>query len=287
MAFHDNPNMYAESVTLKVSNIEKSLLFYKEVIGFSIASQEKKKAALRAGTGEAFLFIEELDQVEPKTIRTTGLYHFAILLPSREHLGMILTHLLETGYPLQGASDHNVSEAVYLADPDGNGIEIYHDRNSTEWEWEGDFVRMDTAYMDTKGVLAAASNCPWNGLPEGTILGHIHLHVAELEETVDFYVKGLGFEVVLQYGEQAFFLSTGRYHHHIGLNVWNGIGAPVPKKNQVGLAYYDLKIPSVEKLEEIKQRLIVLGATVTEEEDSWHTYDPSGNKLRLITTLKR
>lgn len=287
MSFHDVPNIYAKSVTLKVSNLEKSLLFYKEVIGFSIASQEKKKAALRAGRGEAFLFIEELDHVEPKTMRTTGLYHFAILVPSREHLGMILTHLLETGYPLQGASDHDVSEAVYLADPDGNGIEIYHDRSATEWKWEGDFIRMGTAYMDTKGVLAAASNHPWIGLPEGTILGHIHLHVAELEETVDFYVKGLGFDVVLKYGSQAFFLSTGHYHHHIGLNVWNGIGAPVAKKNQVGLAYYDLKIPSQEKLEEIIQRLIVLGATITEEEYSCYTYDPSGNMIRLITNLKR
>lgn len=287
MTFHDVPNIYAKSVTLKVSDLEKSLLFYKEVIGFSIASQEKKKAALCAGTGEAFLFIEELDQVEPKTMRTTGLYHFAILVPSREHLGMILTHLLETGYPLQGASDHDVSEAIYLADPDGNGIEIYRDRNATEWEWEGDFVRMDTAYMDTKGVLAAARNHPWKGLPEGTILGHIHLHVAELDKTVDFYVKGLGFDVILKYGSQAFFLSTGGYHHHVGLNIWNGIGAPVPKKNHVGLAYYDLKIPSQEKLEEIKQRLTELGATFVEEEDNWYTYDPSGNKIRLITRSNR
>ena len=284
MTFHENPNIYAKSVTLKVSDLEKSLLFYKEVIGFSIASKDKKKAALRAGAGEAFLFIEELDQVEPKTMRTTGLYHFAILVPSREQLGVILNHLLETGYPLQGASDHNVSEAIYLADPDGNGIEIYRDRNSTDWEWDGEFVSMDTAYMDTKGVLAASSNRPWNGLTEGTILGHIHLHVAELEETVDFYVKGLGFNIVQKYGSQAFFLSTGRYHHHIGLNVWNGIGASVPKTNQVGLAYYELNIPSQEKLEEIKQRLTVLGATITEEEDTCYTADPSGNRIRLVTT---
>ncbi|WP_400245384.1 VOC family protein [Niallia sp. JL1B1071] len=281
MTFHADPNIYAKSVTLKVSDLEKSLLFYKEVIGFSIDSQEKKKAALRAGAGEAFLFIEELDQVEPKKLRTTGLYHFAILVPSREQLGMVLNHLLETGYPLQGASDHYVSEAIYLADPDGNGIEIYRDKKSTEWKWDGDFVSMDTTYMDTKGVLAAAGNGQWNGLPEGTILGHIHLHVAELEQTVDFYVQGLGFDIVQKYGSQAFFLSTGRYHHHIGLNVSNGVGAPVPKKNQVGLAYYELKIPSQEKFAEIKQRLTQLGAIITEEEGKWYTYDPSGNTIQL------
>jgi len=281
LTFHADPNIYTKSVTLKVSDLEKSLLFYKEVIGFSIASQEKKKAALCAGAGEAFLFIEELDQVEPKKMRTTGLYHFAILVPSREQLGMILNHILETGYPLQGASDHDVSEAIYLADPDGNGIEIYRDRKSTDWVWDGDFVRMDTAYMDTKGVLAASSNRPWNGLSEGTILGHIHLHVAELKETVDFYVKGLGFDVVQKYGSQAFFLSTGHYHHHIGLNVWNGVGAPVPNKNQVGLAYYELNIPGKEKLEEIKQKLTELGATITEEAGTCYTADPSGNRIRL------
>lgn len=125
MTFHGNPNIYAKSVKVKVSDLEESLLFYQNVIGLSIASKEKKQAALRAGTGEAFLFIEELDQVEPKKMRTTGLYHLAILVPSREHLGNVFKHLLETGYPLQGASDHYVSEAIYLADPDGNGIEIY------------------------------------------------------------------------------------------------------------------------------------------------------------------
>lgn len=281
MAFHDDSTIYAKTVTLKVSNLENSLLFYTEIMGFSVASQEKKKAALCTGAGEPFLFLEELEEVEPKTIRTTGLYHFAILVPSREDLGLVLNHLLETGYPLQGASDHFVSEAIYLADPDGNGIEVYRDRKATEWEWDGDLVKMDTTYMDTKGVLESVRNSQWEGLPEGTILGHIHLHVAELTETVDFYVKGLGYDIVQKYGSQAFFLSTGGYHHHIGLNVWNGIGAPAPKTNQVGLAYYDLKIPSQEKLEEIKHRLTQLGALIMQKEGKWYTSDPSGNTIHL------
>ncbi|UTI43947.1 VOC family protein [Niallia sp. RD1] len=281
MAFHDDSTIYARTVTLKVSNLENSLLFYTDIMGFSVASKEKKKAALCAGAGEPFLFLEELEEVEPKTIRTTGLYHFAILVPSREDLGLVLNHLLDTGYPLQGASDHFVSEAIYLADPDGNGIEVYRDRKATEWEWDGGLVKMDTTYMDTKAVLKSARNGQWGGLPEGTILGHIHLHVAELTETVDFYVKGLGYDIVQKYGSQAFFLSTGGYHHHIGLNVWNGIGAPAPKTNQVGLAYYDLKIPSQEKLEEIKQRLTQLGALIMQKEGKWYTSDPSGNTIHL------
>ncbi|MEK4827177.1 VOC family protein [Niallia sp. FSL W8-0951] len=281
MTFHNDSTIYAKSITLKVSNLEKSLLFYTKIIGFSVASQDKRTASLRAGTGEPFLFIEELKEIEPKTVRTTGLYHFAILVPSREELGIILNHLLETGYPLQGASDHYVSEAIYLADPDGNGIEIYRDRKATEWEWEDGFVKMDTAYMDTKGVLASAGNRQWKGLPEQTILGHIHLHVADLTDTVDFYVKGLGFDVVQKYGSQAFFLSTAQYHHHIGLNIWNGMGAPAPEKNHVGLAYFDLSIPDHEKLEEIKHRIVQIGALIIEKEGKWYTWDPSGNMIHL------
>lgn len=281
MTFHSDSTIYAKSITLKVSNLEKSLLFYTKIIGFSVVSQDKKTASLCAGTGDPFLFLEELEVIEPKMIRTTGLYHFAILVPTRAELGIILNHLLETGYPLQGASDHYVSEAIYLADPDGNGIEIYRDRKATEWEWEDGFVKMDTVYMDTKGVLATADNRQWKGLPEQTILGHIHLHVADLTDTVDFYVKGLGFDVVQKYGSQAFFLSTGQYHHHIGLNVWNGMGAPAPEKNHVGLAYFDLKIPNQVKLEEIKHRIVQIGALITEKEGIWYTWDPSGNTIRL------
>ena len=281
MSFHAYPNRYVQSVTLKVSNLEKSLLFYKDIIGLTVEEKTINQASLKAGTGEPFLYLEELSEVEKKNRRTTGLYHFAILVPSREELGSVLKHLLKTGYPLQGASDHSVSEAIYLADPDGNGIEIYRDRDSDEWDWEDNYVQMDTLQMDAEGVLAAGRNLEWKGLSSGTILGHIHLHVADLKETIDFYVKGLEFDIVLKYGSQAYFLSTGSYHHHIGLNVWNGIGAPQPEKNHVGLKYYDIIIPNNQELQKVKENLSALGVNYKEENGVIIANDPSGNTVRL------
>lgn len=281
MRFHEYPNEYVESVTLKVSNLERSIMFYENIIGFTLAGKENNHASLSAGSNNVFLHLEELTEVERKVRRTTGLYHFAILVPSRKYLGMVLNHLLASGYPLQGASDHHVSEAIYLADPDGNGIEIYRDRDSDEWEWEGDFVKMETFQMDADGVLAEGNGLEWSGLPNGTILGHIHLHVADLNETVDFYVKGLGFQIVQKYGSQAYFLSTGSYHHHIGLNVWNGIGAPPSEEKHIGLKYYTIKLPNSEAVERIKARLSTMNIDFQEQEDVIITKDPSGNIVHL------
>src|SRR5690606_11741669 len=155
------------------------------------------------------LTIEQPEGAMPKQGRTTGLYHFALLLPSRKDLGKMLKHLIETGYPLQGASDHLVSEAVYLGDPDGNGIEIYADRPASAWTWHGDEVAMTTIAMDWAGVVAEAGDEPWTGLPAGTIMGHIHLHVSDLRSSEKFYTEGLGLEVVNRYGGMALFISAG------------------------------------------------------------------------------
>jgi catechol 2,3-dioxygenase len=282
MGFHEYPNIYVTSVTLKVSDLQRAITFYEKIIGFQTLTQDDKKAALSADGKTAFVLLEELDEFEKKATRTTGLYHFAILVPTREDLGVILKHLVTSGYPLQGASDHNVSEAIYLADPDGNGIEIYRDREPKTWEWDSNLVKMDTFQMDAEGVLAAAGNTEWNGLPSGTILGHIHLHVADLDKTVQFYVEALGFEIVQKYGSQAYFISTGNYHHHIGLNIWNGIGAPAPKENNIGLKYYDVKLPDKKSRDQIIDRLNKMGIKYEQEGDNFSALDPSGNKVRFI-----
>lgn len=281
MNFHKYPNVYPNKLILKVADLEKACLFYKEIIGFQVEQIEEKRVALFVGNNKPFLFLEELESVEKKE-RTAGLYHFAILVPSRKALGVILKHLVESGYPLQGAADHDVSEAIYLADPDGNGIEIYHDRKAEDWKWDAkNQVEMRTYQMDAEGVLEAGENQAWNGLPDGTILGHIHLHVAELNETVDFYVKGLGFDVVQKYGSQAYFLSTGKYHHHIGLNIWNGVGAPPAKEKQVGLKSFHLMVPSLNYLEKIKENLDTIEIFYEEKGGILITADPSGNKITL------
>lgn len=280
MSFHQKPNVYVSKVNLKVLDLQRSLGFYQDVIGFQILEQSEKSAVLTADGKSALLEIEQPDDVIPKQPRTTGLYHFAILLPSRSDLGSVLKHLLKLQYPLQGGSDHLVSEALYLADPDGNGIEIYADRSPTQWNWKNGEVEMSTDPIDVEGLLAEGHD-EWSKLPEGTIMGHIHLHVSELEKTKEFYCQGLGFEIVCKYGNQALFISTGGYHHHIGLNIWNGLGAPQPSENSVGLIDYTLVYPSENEREKVSQRLKELSFHVTAKETGYVTTDPSGNNIML------
>ncbi|HZH58135.1 MAG TPA: VOC family protein [Metabacillus sp.] len=280
MSFHQKPNVYVSKVNLKVLDLQRSLAFYQDVIGFQILEQSEKRATFTTDGKSALLEIEQPNDVIPKQPRTTGLYHFAILLPTRSDLGSVLKHLLKLKYPLQGGSDHLVSEALYLADPDGNGIEIYVDRSPTQWNWKNGEVEMSTDPIDVEGLLAEGHD-EWSKLPEGTIMGHIHLHVSELEKTKEFYCQGLGFEIVCMYGNQALFISTGRYHHHIGLNIWNGIGAPQPSENSVGLIDYTLVYPSENEREKVSQRLKEKGFHVTAKETGYVTTDPSGNKIIL------
>lgn len=281
MGFHREPNTFVSQVNLKVANLERSLTFYQEVIGLQVLQQTNSTADLTADGKTVLVSIQQPDDVVSKLARTTGLYHFALLLPTRADLGRLLKHFLQVRYPLQGASDHLVSEAIYLADPDGNGIEVYADRPASDWSWNNGEVEMATVALDAESLLAEGEGEEWNGMPSGTIMGHIHLHVSELQKTEEFYTKGLGFEVVTRYGGQALFISTGKYHHHIGLNTWNGVGAPPAAENSVGMESYTMVFPSEEKREQILSQLKELGVTVTEEKGVFITADPSGNRIRL------
>jgi catechol 2,3-dioxygenase len=286
MSFHQPPVTFVSQVNIKVQSLERSLAFYQEVIGFKVYEKTDKSAKLTADGKTVLLSLEQPSDVVPKRGRTTGLYHFALLLPDRVDLAKILKHFLQTGYPLQGASDHLVSEALYLADPDGNGIEIYTDRPASKWEWNDQHVVMATEALDAENLLAEGMEQNWNGLPAGTVMGHIHLHVAELVKTEEFYTKGLGFEVVSRYGPQALFISSGKYHHHIGLNTWNGVGAPTPPANSVGLDSFSLVLPDETSLKETVARLKEIGAEVSEENGMSITVDPSGNRIKLETAKK-
>lgn len=277
--FHQSPNLYVSEVGIKVKDLQKSVEFYQDVIGLKVLEQTKSKASLTADGKTSILSLEQPVIPLPKQGRTAGLFHLAILLPDRAALSQFLRHVYEIGYPM-GAGDHLVSEAFYLEDIDGNGIEVYHDRPSKEWEWNGDLVKMDTLQVDVNSVYAE-SNKPWSGLPAGTVMGHIHLHVSHLDEAVDFYTKGLGFDIVSHY-PQAVFLSTGKYHHHIAVNTWAGVGAPPTPKNGVGLNWFTVVFPNEAKREETINSLKELGASVDKEEDYYVTADPSGNKIRLI-----
>ncbi|MEK3805555.1 VOC family protein [Bacillus sp. FSL H8-0547] len=280
MGFHHAPNTYTGEVRIKVKDLKRSLAFYKEVIGFNVQNETEHTAELTADGKNVLLSIEQRPNIAPKQQGTTGLYHFALLLPDRSDLGRVLQHLVNLNIPL-GASDHQVSEALYLNDPDGNGIEIYSDRDASKWIWQGSQVAMTTETLDAQDVLAEAKGELWLSLPENTVMGHVHLHVSSLKETEAFYDQGLGFKTVARYGRQAMFMSTGGYHHHLGLNTWAGEGAPAPDSQSAGLEWFTLIYPDADALEQAVARLKNMGAKTFIEDGTVMTADPSGNRIRL------
>ncbi|WP_019241263.1 MULTISPECIES: VOC family protein [Bacillus] len=282
MTFHKQPNLYIRDITINVSNLEQSTAFYTDLLGFKVLKRSDRNVMLTVDGINPMVILHQPDTVIPKQGRTTGLYHFAILLPSREELGSFLLHMANKNFRFQGASDHLVSEALYLADPDGNGIEVYHDRPSEQWVWKNNEVKMSTEPMDVEGVLAAGQGKEWKGMPNATLFGHIHLHVADLEKAIHFYQEVLGYDVVCRYGDQAVFISTGGYHHHIGLNTWNGKGAPAPRENTIGMKEFSIVIPNEEYKNKVIKALKALNISFSLENDFINMMDSSENHIRLI-----
>ncbi|MCR8641194.1 VOC family protein [Paenibacillus sp. N1-5-1-14] len=271
-------------VRIKVSNMARSIAFYQEIIGLDVKEQVGNVAYLTAkGDVNPILVLEEVADaiVMPEPRPTTGLFHFAILVPTRESLGITLRHLLEKRVGI-GQADHIVSEALYLSDPDNNGIEIYWDRPREDWKrdsWGN--ITMATDPIDWEGLLALAEQKPWTGLPSGTTIGHIHLQVADIEQAKQFYCDVMGFDLITNYGNRALFISAGGYHHHIGMNTWAGVGLPVPPANATGLDYYSLIIPDQAALDATIARLGEAGAEVTKREDGYLVRDTSGISILL------
>lgn len=282
MTFHNGNATYVEKVSLNIKDLERSLKFYTETIGFQVLNQSETSAELTADGENVLLILNQTDK-ERTHPRSAGLYHFALLLPEREDLALMTMHLAAKQIPL-GSADHHVSEALYLDDPDGNGIEIYIDREPEHWIWNDNQVHMVTEPLNAQDLL---KNRPdpedFKGLPKDTIMGHVHLHVSELQKTDEFYTEGLGFEVILNFGGQALFMGSEKYHHHIAANIWNGLGAPAPEKGSIGLDYYTVVYPSDEALNEAVSRLKALGFTAEKEDGYTLTVDPSGNYIRMQT----
>lgn len=275
-----SPQTRIGCVHLTVRDIARQVEYYERRIGLRVRSRD---GAVQLGAGgEALLTLRE----NPKATRprrTTGLFHFAILLPSRPWLARTLTDLIRTETPIAGASDHGVSEALYLSDPEGNGIEIYRDRPREEWPRDGDGYRMKTDPLDGPGLLAEAQGAPDGGgeLPPETRIGHIHLHVRAIDEARQFYVDVLGFQETARMGTSALFVSAGGYHHHVGLNTWNGVGAPAPRAGSQGLRRYEVLLPDEAEVERVASRLRNAGIAVERGDEGLETADPSGNQIVL------
>ncbi|TGB01376.1 VOC family protein [Halobacillus salinus] len=278
--FFQEPATYVDSVELNVTDLEKSLHFYKNVLGLQVMEQSDRHAALTADGRHPLVVIHQPARVTVKEKQATGLYHFAILVPERKDLARLIHHLAEQKIPLGGA-DHLVSEAIYFSDPDGNGIEVYHDRSSEEWAWNGSEVAMATDPLDTDGLLDLVKES-WNGFPEETRMGHIHLHARELKGTLAYYTEGLGLDIANHSYPQAAFLSTEGYHHHVALNTWKGVGAPSPSLHSAGLRHFTLVYPGDLEREAALQRLEKMGHPSEKQDDAVYVTDPSGNSIKLV-----
>lgn len=267
-------------VVLKVANLEKMIAFYTQVIGLSLI--EKNQQTARLGTTEKILL--ELIKVEnplPLT-RKTGLFHVAFLLPTRKDLGNTLIHYLQSNAPIDGASDHGYSEALYLTDPEGNGIEVYRDKPKSEWDIreDGEIVGI-TKEMDAEGVVAAADS-QQSTFPTGTIVGHVHLKVADLAQTETFYTQVVGLSLKNNFGNQAKFFAAGDYHHHIGSNTWMGKGVPPMADNDLGLAYYTFVLPDKEAFESLLTHLEKKNVSFTlESSRRLALLDPNGIQVKM------
>jgi catechol 2,3-dioxygenase len=252
-------------------------------MGFYLHRKENGTAYLGAGDRDLLILSEKTGATLAP--RHTGLYHFAILLPSRLALAGMLRHLIKTNTRIDGASDHLVSEAVYLRDPDGLGIEIYRDRHKKEWPIVDGRIEMDNAPFDLEGVLDELGNQSqdWTGLPEGTSLGHVHLHVAELGAAGEFYNDLVGFDLTFTFTGSALFLSAGGYHHHLGVNTWNGVGVSPPPPDSLGLRYFTIQLPDQTEIEALAARLEEAAYSFERHPDGLFVRDPSQNRL-LFTT---
>lgn len=288
--FHKKPNLYPAHVQLKVSNLARSIEYYTTVIGFKVLQQTGSEAYLTADGQTSLVSLVEVKNAQPLKQGFAGLYHLALLLPSRKDLGNIVQHFVNLNVRI-GAADHDVSEALYLNDPDGNGIEIYIDRHESEWTWnENEHVHMVTEQLNFQPILAAADG-NWSGLPADTVMGHVHLSVINLDKTEQFYTNVLDYNVVTRYGAQALFISTGKYHHHFGLNTWNSNNGHAPTADMVGLKSFTVVLKDEQYAEEVKNSLTENGYPIENFAEApayggkqlFSTIDPNG--LCIIFTL--
>ncbi|HEU4882318.1 MAG TPA: VOC family protein [Longimicrobium sp.] len=272
-------------VRLQVANLERSLAWYGEVLGLRVLSRTAGSAALGAHGDDATLVeLRERRGASPQPHRgRLGLYHFAILLPDRAALGRFVAHLARIG-ERAGASDHLVSEALYLNDPDGLGIEVYADRPRSTWRYdEMGQLAMDTRPLNLDSLVQAARGAPWTGMPAGTVMGHVHLHVGDIDRAAAFYHAALGLDKVVWSYPGALFMSAGGYHHHLGVNTWAGPGAAPAGENDARLLDWEIILPHPADADAAAASLQSAGHTAERIEGGWLATDPWGTAVRIVS----
>jgi len=280
--FKLDPGLKLGPVCLRVNDLELMLSFYEKECGLKVIQRDGNFTALACGQSKEPLLILDHDE---KALRppadAAGLYHYALLVPDRKSLAAAYLSLGNNGIVFDGYADHNVSEALYLSDPESNGIEIYADRPRSNWQFDEGEVQMATQPLDLESLikeLPKEDKDKLTGLVEGTRVGHVHLKVTELQTSIIFYRNLLGLELTRYLGSAAF-LSVGGYHHHIGMNTWESLGGPRAQKSWLGLEYFVLKIPQV-NLNELTSRLS--GSMSTESDGPGRVFVSDPDEIKLV-----
>lgn len=271
---------------LQIADLERSVAYYRDVIGLRVISSTANRALMGAhDDAHVILALHELKGATPVPPRgRLGLFHVAILLPDRASLGRFLGHLAALG-ERPGMSDHLVSEAIYLTDPDGLGLEIYADRERSMWRVDDQQLRMTTEPLDVRGVLAAANGVVWTGAPAGTRVGHVHLHVGDLAGAESFYHAGLGLDKTVWQYPGALFLAAGGYHHHLGTNVW-ARGAESARSTEARLLEWQMHLPATTDVAELAAHLQHRGIAASADGDALLVSDPWGTRVRILPQPK-
>jgi catechol 2,3-dioxygenase len=273
------------AVHLQISDLERSVEYYDGVLGMHVLERGAGRASLGTRDATPLVYLSEKADVTPVPRRGRfGLYHFALLLPDRFELGRFAAHVLRLGFR-PGTADHAVSEALYLADPDGLGIEVYADRPRPSWAYRGDELVMTTEALDIGSLMTAGEGNDWGGVPEGTTMGHVHLHVGDLSRADAFYHRALGLDKTVWSYPGALFFSAGGYHHHLGTNTWSP--GPSAGVDEAKLLEWELVVPERRHIDEAAGRLRTNGYVVHDASEGVRTSDPWGTQVHIRTKDSR
>jgi catechol 2,3-dioxygenase len=280
--FASRAPLHIGAAALKVRDLAALTQYYRNMLGLSVLERTEDGAVLGAG-GVPILHLEAAPTAQPDDTREAGLYHTAFLMPTRADLARWILHIARSRIPIAGASDHTVSEAFYLDDPEGNGVEVYVDRDPNGWEWTGDLVKITTDPLDIDAIVSEVDPAADYGeAPSGLRIGHIHLRVGDVAAAERFYRKGIGFKNTRAGRGGATFMSTGRYHHHLAGNIWHSRNAGLRDPDRAGLSWFTIEANSADEIEAIGQRLTDQGAPVMPIDGGIETADPWGTRVRLL-----
>jgi len=280
--FANRTPMRVGMVSLRVRKLDSVADFYRDVVGLAVMERSATSATLGAG-GVKLLVLEARPDAAEESKRAAGLYHTAFLMPARKDLARWLVHAAIHRVPLSGFADHRVSESVYLDDPEGNGIEVYADRDPALWQWNDGTVTMGTDQLDIDDLVSLTNTkvSDYAKAPDGMRIGHMHLRVGDLAEASGFYRNSIGFDPTRE-RQGAAFLSSGRYHHHLGLNVWQSAGAGRRDDKATGLAWFSLEIAKPDLFDAQQERLRKASSEIVTVPGGIEVSDPWGTRIRLI-----